>query len=69
MNRKFIYFINPISGTKNKVLTLEIIQKRTIEKNIPFEILHTNAEGDYEYVKQKIAAENITDVVICGGDG
>ena len=69
MNRKLIYFINPISGTKNKVLTLEKIQQRTTEKNIPFEILHTNAEGDYEYVKQKIAAENITDVVICGGDG
>ncbi|MEI7734029.1 MAG: YegS/Rv2252/BmrU family lipid kinase [Ferruginibacter sp.] len=69
MNRKLIYFINPISGTKNKVLTLEKIKQRTTEKNIPFEILHTNAEGDYEYVKQKIAAENITDVVICGGDG
>jgi YegS/Rv2252/BmrU family lipid kinase len=69
MNRKIIYFINPISGTKNKVLTLETIKQRTSTKNIPFEILHTNAEGDYEYVKQKIAAEKITDVIICGGDG
>ena len=37
MNRKFIYFINPISGTKGKVLMLEIIKKRTVKKNIPFE--------------------------------
>ena len=69
MNRKFIYFINPISGTKGKVLMLEIIKKRTVKKNIPFEILHTNAEGNYDYVKEKIATEKITDIIVCGGDG
>ena len=52
MTRKFIYFINPISGTKGKVLMLDMIKKRTLEKNIPFEILHTNAEGNYNYVKE-----------------
>jgi diacylglycerol kinase (ATP) len=67
--RKFIYFINPISGTKDKLVLLEIIKKRTAEKNIPFEILHTNAAGDYNYLKEKIPAEQITDVIICGGDG
>lgn len=69
MNRKFIYFINPISGTKGKVLMLEIIKKKTIEKNIPFEILHTNAAGEYIYLKEKITAEKITDIIVCGGDG
>ena len=69
MNRKFIYFINPISGTKGKVLMLDTIKKRTLEKNIPFQIEHTNAEGNYDYVKEKIAAEKITDIIICGGDG
>ena len=69
MNRKFIYFINPISGTSGKVLLLEIIKKKTAEKNIPFEIMHTNAAGEYEYLKEKIAAENITDIIVCGGDG
>jgi len=34
MNRKFIYFINPISGTGGKVLLQEIIKKKTTEKNI-----------------------------------
>ncbi len=69
MSRKFIYFINPISGTKVKVPILEIIKQRTAEKNIPFEILHTNAQGNYDYVKEKIAAEKITDIIVCGGDG
>lgn len=69
MQRRFIYFINPISGTKGKILLLELIKKNTAEKNIPFEILHTNAAGDYQYLHQKIADEKITDVIICGGDG
>ena len=69
MNRKFIYFINPISGTGGKVLLLEMIRQQTSARNIPFEILHTNAEGDYRYLESKIAAEKITDVIICGGDG
>lgn len=69
MHRKFIYFINPISGTGNKDLLPDIIKSKTTEKNIPFEILHTNAAGDYAYLKEKIAAEKITDVIVCGGDG
>jgi diacylglycerol kinase (ATP) len=69
MNRKFIYFINPISGTAGKVLLPEIIKKKTTEKNIPFEILHTNADGEYAWLKEKITSENITDIIVCGGDG
>lgn len=69
MNRKFIYFINPISGTGGKVLLLETIKRKTAEKEIPFEILHTSAAGDYSYLIEKITAEKITDVIVCGGDG
>jgi YegS/Rv2252/BmrU family lipid kinase len=69
MHQKFIYFINPISGTGSKGLLLDIIKNKTAEKNISFEILNTNAEGDYGFLKEKIAAENITDVIVCGGDG
>ena len=69
MKRKFIYFINPISGTGDRALLLKIIKNKTIEKNIPFEILHTNASGEYLYLKEKIATENITDIIVCGGDG
>lgn len=69
MHRKFVYFINPISGTKGKGLLLDIIKNKTAEKNIPFEILHTNAEAQYDFLKEKIATEKITDVIVCGGDG
>ena len=69
MNRKFIYFINPISGIKGKVLLQKIIKKKTAEKGIPFEILQTNVAGEYAYLKEKIALEKITDIIVCGGDG
>ncbi len=70
MQRRIVYFINPISGTaKNKTAALKLIQQKTIEQNIPFEILPTNAEGNYFFLKEKIEKENITDVIICGGDG
>ena len=69
MNRNFIYFINPISGTKNKDALLHLIEQRTRKQNIPYQILHTNASGDYSYLKEKISKEKITDIIICGGDG
>ena len=69
MPRKIIYLINPISGTKGKNSLLELISKKTTEANIDFEIIHTNAKGDYDFLKQKIKKENITDIAICGGDG
>ena len=69
MNRNFIYFINPISGTKNKDALLQLIEKKTTEQKIPYQVLHTNASGDYYYLKEKIQKEGITDIIICGGDG
>jgi YegS/Rv2252/BmrU family lipid kinase len=69
MGRKFVYFINPISGTRGKARVLEIINTRTATQQIPFEVLHTNAEGDYAYLHNKIASEHITDIIVCGGDG
>ena len=69
MPRKFLYFINPISGIRRKSLLTEIIKKKSSEKGIPFEICSTNAEGDYVFLKEKISQEKITDIIICGGDG
>ncbi len=34
-----------------------------------FQILDTAKSGRYNFLAEKIAAENITDIVICGGDG
>lgn len=69
MQRKFIYFINPISGTKDKEVVLELIRTRTTLEKIPFEILPTVADGNYNYLPAKIVQEEITDVIVCGGDG
>ena len=68
-NRKIAYLINPISGTRSKEKVLELIKKKTTEQGIPFEILATNAEGNYNFIKEKVRNEGLTDVVICGGDG
>ena len=69
MTRKIIYFINPIAGTRGKEQLLKLIKEKTSSRNISFEILPTNPEGDYFFLKEKIENENITDIVICGGDG
>jgi diacylglycerol kinase (ATP) len=69
MPRKFIYFINPISGTKNKQALLQLIKERTEAENIPYEILDTRADADYLFLEEKINLQGITDIIICGGDG
>lgn len=69
MNRKILFFINPISGVKSKLnLEKKIIQKCE-ERNIAFEILSTAKDGAYNFLNEKIKNENITDIAICGGDG
>jgi hypothetical protein len=46
MQRNFIYLINPISGTKNKDLLLRMIETRTTEQQIPFQVLATRADSN-----------------------
>jgi diacylglycerol kinase (ATP) len=67
--RKIIYLINPVSGTREKAVITEKIVQKTKQQNIPFEIVATNPQGDYQFLKKRIDEEKITDVVICGGDG
>lgn len=69
MQRKIVYLINPVSGTGKKDGVEKMIQERTKAKAIDFEILYTNAAGDYDYLKDKIAKCAVTDIVMAGGDG
>jgi YegS/Rv2252/BmrU family lipid kinase len=69
MPRKIIYLINPISGTKKKQRFRELISHKTREQGLDFEILSTRADGDYDFLRGKVKAEQVTDIVICGGDG
>ena len=67
--RKFIFLVNPISGTAAK----SGIQKKLLDASLKYGmhaiVLPTVASGNYKFVQQKIEEEGYTDIVICGGDG
>ncbi len=69
MKRKLVYLINPISGTARKGALERMIVQQTARQQIPFEILPTDATGDYTNLTAHIKREGITDVIVCGGDG
>lgn len=69
MARFIIYIINPISGTRTKKDLRELIEKKTQEKGIPYEVFPSVASGDYTFLKDYILERRVTDVVIAGGDG
>lgn len=69
MNRKLIYLLNPISGTKDKTWLRDKIQSATTTANLPFELMYTNPEGNYSEVRKMVTGQGFTDVIICGGDG
>ena len=69
MNRRLLYIINPISGTKNKTSLQQIIEAKTKQAGFEFEIYPSVADGDYAFLIPVIKEKKITDVVIAGGDG
>ncbi|MEO8771619.1 MAG: diacylglycerol kinase family protein [Ferruginibacter sp.] len=69
MNRKFIFFINPISGTKNKAALKPLIEKRMAKENFSFQFHDTRKDGNYNFLPSLIYEQKITDIIICGGDG
>ena len=69
MKRRFLYFINPISGTRKKDRLQSLIRRSMEKAKYDFEIIYTNAEGEYNFLLEKMVTNQITDVVICGGDG
>ena len=69
MPQKIIYIINPIAGTRTKHDLQEFIANTTKERGIPFHIYPSVASGDYSFLRSLIREEEITDVVIAGGDG
>ncbi len=69
MNRKLLFFINPVSGTKNKKKLEELISQKCINNNIEFAFAYTNAKGSYQQEEHLIQDEGFTDIIIIGGDG
>lgn len=69
MTRKLLYLINPVSGTKKKSTLREVITKRTTAAQLSFTIEETRIDGNYEYLRERILSQQITDIIVCGGDG
>lgn len=69
MERKFLYLVNPISGTKKKAGLIRTIRGATERAGYQFEFMDTRADGDYTTLPQYVHNNLITDVIICGGDG
>jgi diacylglycerol kinase (ATP) len=69
LSRRILFLVNPISGGAKKEGVLKEIEEVIKEKNIPHEFLATNAAGSYDFLKDKIESQKITDIVIIGGDG
>lgn len=67
--RKIIFLVNPVSGTAKKTKIIQHIRETFTAKQIPFEILPTHETGDYREIEDKVESENVTDIVIVGGDG
>lgn len=69
MRRNIIYIINPISGVQTKSGLRQLIEKKSKERNVPFQVVHSVASGDYSFLNSTIQDQQITDIVIAGGDG
>ena len=69
MEKRIIYIINPISGTRAKKDLQQYIEKSTAAKKIPFKIFPSVASGNYSFLHSVIKEDKITDIVIAGGDG
>ncbi len=69
MERKIVYLVNPISGTAKKDGIKKLVERETTAQGIPYEIASTNATGNYDWLRDKVLQEKITDIIIIGGDG
>jgi YegS/Rv2252/BmrU family lipid kinase len=69
MSRKFLFLVNPVSGTRSKQSLPDLIAAAAQKHNARYELFHTVASGDYRFVRQQITDHGFTDVILCGGDG
>ena len=69
MSRRFVFIVNPISGTGNKGLLQQKIATFAESNGFSYTLFPAHREGDYSEVQQYIRDHGITDVVIAGGDG
>lgn len=69
MQRRLLFLLNPRAGVQKGQPLLQLIQQKCEAAGIAYAIEHTRADADYSILKEKIKAEQMTDVIIAGGDG
>jgi YegS/Rv2252/BmrU family lipid kinase len=69
MPRKLLYIINPIAGTEKKDSLRSLIENKTRQAGIDFEIIDSKKDGNYKSLESEITTKNFTHIIICGGDG
>ncbi|MBP6686767.1 MAG: YegS/Rv2252/BmrU family lipid kinase [Lacibacter sp.] len=69
MQRLFLFLFNPSSGVQQGISLQQTITERCHQAAVQFSIEHSRADADYSWLRQKINTEQVTDVVIAGGDG
>lgn len=69
MPRHIIYIINPVSGTGTQKNLQALIEQKTKEQAIPYQVFPSVASGDYSFLHSIIKEQKTTDIVIAGGDG
>ena len=69
MSRRFLFIVNPISGTADKLSVEQTIRKHTKAAGFSFHIFPSVASGDYSFLEEEIRDKKITDIVVAGGDG
>jgi len=67
--KKFLFLVNPISGTVKKKGIIEMIHAEAAGSSLSYEIASTRADANYAELKQKIIADGITHIGLVGGDG
>ena len=69
LKRRLLYIINPIAGTGSRSSLRALIQQRTDQAGLSYELTDSSKEGNYVGLAQQILDQQITDVIIAGGDG
>ena len=67
MDRKLLFLVNPISGTRTKEKLIAFITEKVTSAGFLFTIDYTNATGNYTLLKEKVIADRFTDIIIVGG--
>ena len=69
MKRKIVFLLNPIAGNGKRSDIRRLIELKCKRENTEYQICSTNAEGNYDHIRNMILNDGITHVVVAGGDG